>query len=563
MRCFVLDGSARLAALAVMAASLLLGAAPAALAASGFSYRVADGNLQVRHTHQSTSYLKRESKNNAGQLLETVVCPAPIGNCFPLLPAGTATYAVSLEGFSAAREEILSETCGGVTSTVPQQFCVDGDLRMTLRLRTGAISATMSLLPVAPGQIIDGVASTMRMEFAEDPSRYWDLPVGSQLAAPAGNYRVVSQDLTAPCKPTQTNPGVALNVPAGGTGTTTLSYRRTQCSFTVTIRNSDTLAAGTVVADAGPLACGDPNRLTNSCTGTFTAGTTVHFTGSAAPGYRVQFNNNPLTTFCNYPLSAPDRCDVVAVSDRSVRLEAYPGATPPPPPPPPPVTLALAAGAAMPSDGTAAKGATDVPMLQLSATPAGGNALVHALTLRASGNGRDDLDLPNLRIVLDANANGRADAGETVLAQGRPTVDNGSVRLGLSTPLALTSGAELLVVADIADTVHSAAAGWAGGGLALAALGLWTGRARRRSVACAQLVAAAVIATLLLGACGGGGDDTSEAVQPPAQTVPPPVVALNYRIELISVDATDDASPAQAVDVADLPIAGALITVTQ
>jgi hypothetical protein len=562
MNHFVSDLSARLAAQLVLAAALLLAAAPAALAASGFTYLVADGNLLVRETHQSTSYLRRESKNTLGTVLESVDCPAPIGNCFPALPVNTSTYVVTLEGHSTTREEIVAGTCNGVPSAVPQLICFDGDLRLTMRVRTGAISATLSLLPVAPQQIIDANTSTMRMEFAEAPGKYWDLGVGSQAAAPAGAYRVFSQDLTAPCKPTPTNSGVEMIVPPGGIGTVTLGYKRTQCSFYVSIHNSDTTAAGVVASVDGVLDCGDPNRLGNSCTGTFPADTTVRFTGSAAPGYQVQFDNNPLSTSCNYPLSAPDRCDVRTTSDRSVRMEAYAGAAPPPPPPPPPVTLVLSAGAAMPADRVATKGAADEPMLQLSATAAGGTALIHALTLRASGSGRDDLDLPNVRLVLDANANGLVDAGETVLAQGRPTVDNGSMRLALSAPLALTSRAELLVVADIADTVHTAAAGSAGGGLAVAALWLWLwpGRARRRSVAGAQLLAAAAITALLVAACGGS--DEGAAVPPVSPPVPPPVVTLTYRIELTGVDATDDASPAQAVDVASVPIAGALITVT-
>ncbi len=567
MNRFAFDRSTRLAALAGLAALLWFVVAPAAQAQvrSGFTYLPADGNLQVLYTHQSTSYLKREVRDNGGALIETVNCPAPLSNCFPALPPNAATFAVSLEGFNSAREEIVSERCGNVASTVPQQFCVDGELHMTLRVRTGGINTTLLLTPVGSSQLLDTGVATMRMAFTEDPTRYWELPVGSQPVAPAGSYRVSSPDLRGPCQPTHTNPGAALDIPVGGTGNVTLSYRRTLCTFTVSIRNSDTIAAGVVESVDGVLACGDPNRLANSCTGTFAPDSVARFTGRAAPGYRVQFNNNPLSSFCNYPLTAPDRCDVVTSADRYVRMEAFPGVTPPPPPPPPLVTLAFAAGAATPADRTATKGEVGVPMLQLRATPANGRALIHALTLRASGSGRDDLDLPSLRVVLDANGNGRADSGETVLAQGRPTVDNGSMRLAFTTPLALTTAAHLLVVADVADTVNSAAAlGVAGAGLALAGFALWpVGYTRRR--ARWSLMAAVLLAAALVTGCGGGGGD-DPGVQPPPPPPPPPppaAVTLTYRIELTAVDATDDASPAGAVNVVNLPITGARVTVTQ
>jgi hypothetical protein len=72
-------------------------------------------------------------------------------------------------------------------------------------------------------------------------------------------------------------------------------------------------------------------------------------------------------------------------------------------------------------------------------------------------------------------------------------------------------------------------------------------------------MAAVLLAAALVSGCGGGDDG------PGAQTPPPPpaAVTVTYRLELTAVDATDDASPAQAVNVADVPITGALVTVTQ
>ena len=59
--------------------------------------------------------------------------------------------------------------------------------------------------------------------------------------------------------------------------------------------------------------------------------------------------------------------------------------------------------------------------------------------LHSSGSGRDDLDLSEIRVINDLDRDGTADPGEPLLARGRATADNGSLRLTLATPLEFSS----------------------------------------------------------------------------------------------------------------------------
>ncbi len=274
----------------------------------------------------------------------------------------------------------------------------------------------------------------------------------------------------------------------------------------------------------------------------------VNNTCSQLPNDRTQCNFTPVY---DYTVS-PVRTDITL----GTRTAGTPA-------PPEPVVLAVEKGASSPEDRRVAKGATDVSVLQVQAASVNGRSMLQALTLKASGSGRDDLDLTTIKVVLDGNGNGIADPGETVLAEGRPAADDGTLRLVLASPLAIDAAAQIIVVADVAGDVHVAAL--AGGGAVLASLGPlgvpWV--RRRRGVAMAMAMALVVGMALVAGCGGGSGDDGSG--DPAAVDPPPPLVAVlvTYRIDLVSIEATNTATPAAPVTVSSLPVAGATITVTK
>jgi hypothetical protein len=153
-----------------------------------------------------------------------------------------------------------------------------------------------------------------------------------------------------------------------------------------------------------------------------------------------------------------------------------------------------------------------------------------------------------------------------VLARGQLASDNGSLRLVLDAPLEFSQATALVVAADIAATVHSAAA--AGGVLVALALLALVRQPERRP---ARLARPALLVTmvLLLAACGGSDTvviDPPAAAGPnapdPAPPAPQPVL-LTYRVQLTAVEATDTTPAAGALTVPALPLTGATITVQQ
>jgi hypothetical protein len=209
-------------------------------------------------------------------------------------------------------------------------------------------------------------------------------------------------------------------------------------------------------------------------------------------------------------------------------------------------TITAAKPANAPTDATRNKGQSNVSMLAFTLNPSQATQLQN-ITLQASGSGNDSLDLTAVKLIRDANANGQIDSGETPIATGTFSTDNGTLTLTLSTPLALSPGnSQFLVVADIASTLAARPAVLKAQSLpALPApllltllpfvfLGAW----RMRSLRAGFL---ALALALTLAACGGGG-----------QTTP---VNKTYQINLTALSA--QGSPT----VSGLPITGATITV--
>jgi hypothetical protein len=72
---------------------------------------------------------------------------------------------------------------------------------------------------------------------------------------------------------------------------------------------------------------------------------------------------------------------------------------------------------------------------------------VSRVTVWAIGDGNDAADVSGVRLVLDANGNGLADAGETVLGTGTYGADNGSLSFALSPELSVPAGSSRKLVA--------------------------------------------------------------------------------------------------------------------
>lgn len=202
-----------------LARSILLAgfAATATLAATdsqAYSRLSFFGSPAPQYSHQSTSRLRIEGKDAAGALVGIRYCGIN-ANCFSTVP-GAVTNVVVLE-YNASREEVISEKCKGVLSSVPQLRCENGDLELSMRLLTGGL-----VFKFVGDSLLDtgSAAGPVRYEFAEDPTRYWthgDVRYDSALKAyrfPAGNYRVVPPDLGQHCKPKPLEPGLALTLPA-------------------------------------------------------------------------------------------------------------------------------------------------------------------------------------------------------------------------------------------------------------------------------------------------------------------------------------------------------------
>ncbi|MEO8523782.1 MAG: hypothetical protein ABI460_03585 [Caldimonas sp.] len=560
-----------LATLLVATAALV---APASVhASSRGSFVATPQGLQPSIAQETMSKFRVEGYSNSNVLIGTRECSV-LSACNSFF-VGAAKSVVVLD-LDATRETVVGETCKGVRSTVPQLRCTDGDLVVSLQVLAGQVVIRVTTPGGRP--VLDGTSTQTptRFEFAEDATKsrtiggnWLQQGTGNVYNFPAGAYKAFAPDLGRHCKPIQTNPGVLFTVPAGGSTTLDIQYRGTECTVQVTAD----VANVTVGSDVAPFDCkttspvGRPEVKT-VCTGLVSFNVPLRLSATAPAGSDPYFEwvNN---TCSRLPLDRT-HCEFTPVYDYTaspsatdIHLSARASGTPPPPPDP--AVLAVEKGAASPADGVAVKGTTDVPMLQLRASTDNGRSMLQSLTLRASGRGRDDLDLLMVRLVVDANGNGQADPGETVVAQGRPSADDGTLRLDLAGGLDVSAATDLIVVADLATQITSAsAAAWGGTGVILA-LGLMAWPAGRR----VRLVPALAAAVLLIAvAAGCGGSDAIDApvaddppVAPP--TPPAPPVLLTYRLDLTAVEAVETSTPTKTLNISAMPIAGAVVTVQQ
>ncbi|WP_158531632.1 MULTISPECIES: hypothetical protein [unclassified Meiothermus] len=295
-------------------------------------------------------------------------------------------------------------------------------------------------------------------------------------------------------------------------------------TFNLTVNKAGS-GSGTVTSNPSGINCGA------TCSAAFNAGTSVTLSTAAASG----------STFAGWSgaCTGTGTCTVTMNAAQTVTATFNTA--------PAGLTITAAKPANAPTDATRSKGQSNVAMLAFTLNPSQATQL-QSITLQASGSGNDSLDLTAVKLIRDANANGQIDSGETPIANGTFSADNGTLTLTLSSPLALSTGnSQFLVAADIASTLaaHPAVlkaqslpslpAPLLLGLLPLMLLGAW----RMRSLRAGFL---ALALALTLAACGGGDQNT----------VP---VNKTYQINLTAVSA--QGSPT----VSGLPITGATITV--
>jgi hypothetical protein len=529
---------------------------------------------KVTNESQTTSYLLIEGFNSNGSQVATHKCSTP-NPCHVSFGNDVVATATTLQGFNGSREEIVSETCSGVPSTVPIGRC-NGALKIVLRLRSGTLKTPLSTTDPLNKPFLnytakaDGGTARIRFEFLEDSTKHWDFAFPGNVVTgerfvqnmPAGSYRVYADQLANNCRPIHHNAGVTIDVPEGGTVSVPIVYRGTDCTIAVQSQSDVDASVATITSEPAGYAC-DARATSTNCKRLVPFRSTLRLNGNAIGGWTTYFpfvNNNCHERNRDNPVF----CDVDVSTDSVIKVSFGLAAAPPPPPP---VELTAAVGPAAAASASAAKGAANVPMLQLRLTPANGSAMLNALTVEARGDGRDDLDLTAIRLFVDGNGNGVVDAGETALASGTLGSDDGSLKLTLATPLTVSGPVVLLVVADVADSIHIAAAATTLGGvmLALFVVAMPAARSRRRPTRAALAVAAAML--VALAACGGGGGDGAEVeVQPePEVVVPPPAppIVASYQLIATGVEATTTGASPTAIAVDALPVPGTVVSVTQ
>jgi len=196
---------------------------------------------------------------------------------------------------------------------------------------------------------------------------------------------------------------------------------------------------------------------------------------------------------------------------------------------------------------TAQKSGVNVPMVQLVTTATGTeNAKITSVTVQASGTGNDALDIAAVKLYLDVNGNGVVDTGDTLLASGTFSGDDGSLNLPLTTALTIMSGTaqNLLVTYDFSATLASMLPFV---GVPLVFVGFLGSRRTRRWV----LLTTIGITMLWFSACGGGGG--GGAVLPASRT---------YHVTVSDITMQGAVSNS-AITVNGMPVEGTTVTVNK
>jgi MYXO-CTERM domain-containing protein len=96
--------------------------------------------------------------------------------------------------------------------------------------------------------------------------------------------------------------------------------------------------------------------------------------------------------------------------------------------------------------------ASNVPVLAFRVGAGPASTTLTRVRLTGSGTANEATDVRSVRLVVDANANGAADTGETTLASGTFAQDNGTVDLSFNRTLALGTTERWVVVYDLSGS---------------------------------------------------------------------------------------------------------------
>lgn len=441
--------------------------------------------------------------------------------CSAAFNAGTA---VTLSAVAASGSTFAGWSGGGCSGTGTCTLTMNAAQNVSATFNTAQSFGTLNL---QVSGLPSGNSATLTITGPNGFSQQRTILTGTGQSLSdvvTGTYTVAAPSVVV--NGTTYNPNPASQNITVTTGSATASVNYTQApaaSFTLTVNKAGT-GGGTVSSSPAGINCGV------NCSASFSSGASVILNPVADTG----------STFAGWSGACTGTGTCSITMDAAKTVTATFNTTPAGSP-----TITVAKPANAPTDATRNKGQSNVLMLAFTLNPSQATQL-QTITLQASGSGNDNLDLTAVKLIRDTNANGQIDSGETPIATGTFSADNGTLTLTLSTPLALSLGtSQFLVAADIASTLATRPAVLKAQSLPalptpllltllpFVLLGAW----RMRSLRVGFLALA-----LALAACGGGGQNTTPANK-------------TYQVSLTALSAGGSST------VSSLPIAGATITV--
>lgn len=235
----------------------------------------------------------------------------------------------------------------------------------------------------------------------------------------------------------------------------------------------------------------------------------------------------------------------------------------------PALEIGVRAGPHSPADGAATKGTSDVPLLQLQLdAPADREVSLDGLELQASGTGRDDVHVTQVKVWADDDGDGVHDAAEKLLGAGTYSADDGLLSLTFAEPLPIAVGAsaQVLVAYDLSATLAARTGergGGLGGGLAFLLFPMALGSvvvARGRRWAVLALV---LITTGVGVACSGSSPEPTSADTGVASPRDAGTVGGPLTFQVTATGASLSQASGKPVTATGLPVAGATLTVAR
>ncbi len=440
-------------------------------------------SYQVDQLHEASAYVIIEYKLQ-GALVGQHGC---YFSCAPTPPVHDEVgYILS---FDPARHSIASEVCTG--TVLGPGRCSGGTYSVTLNLLTGF----PNLVDVgADGLDVDVNVNDVRFHFGE--GKYWDGGFApGTVPFPAGNYTVEFRGAAARhCKPVPRDASVAVTVVPGGgpSPRAEMVFEGTLCQYTW--RNDGAHNAVITASTGGSCSLEGDN---DECTLEVPFAEDVVFTADAEAGWYGYFDTG--SGLCSQLNGSSSSCPVPrAEKDFTTEIRYLDEATAP--------ALIVSAGSAPPADREVAKGSTANAVAHFTVTPRNGTPAIDRIFIAATGTGRPNPHLTQVRVYIDADNDGAYDPGETLVGSGIFGTTTGVASLNVNPTI--TTATNFVVTVDV-NTVLAAAVDLPGAPwsllLLLAVPVIVLYRRRRALVA----VSAVLLVVGAIYACGSddGGDD--------------------------------------------------------